>query len=111
MQTAPWLGLLPGADGQVLHSQDGGDSPLVSLFKSAAAAIVSSRACPSPVSFNLLSKQAEAAGKTYGLKKSVDYIFLYGWINITFTQFRCTLILTFFECSISIILVWDICFI
>lgn len=69
MQTAPWLGMLPGADGQVLHSQDGGDSPIVSLFKSATAAIVSSPGCPNPVSFNMLSKQAEAAGnmlhKTY----------------------------------------------
>lgn len=62
MQTAPWLGLLPGADGQVLHSQDGGDSPIVSLFKSATAAILSNPACPSATSFNTLSKQAEAAG-------------------------------------------------
>lgn len=62
MQTAPWLGLLPGADGQVLHSQDRGDSPIVSLFKSVTAAIVSKPGCPNPTSFSTLSKQAEAAG-------------------------------------------------
>lgn len=62
MQTAPWLGLLPAADGQILHSQDGGESPIVNLFKSATSAIVSSPGCPNPASFNTLSKQAEAAG-------------------------------------------------
>lgn len=62
MQTSPWLGLLPGADGQILTSQDGGDSPVVSLFKSTAAAMVSYPGCPSPTSFHILSKQAEAAG-------------------------------------------------
>jgi len=62
MQTAPWLGLLPGADGQILPSQDGGDSPVVSLFKSTAAAMVSYPGCPSPASFHIMSKQAEAAG-------------------------------------------------
>jgi cytoplasmic FMR1 interacting protein len=61
MQTAPWLGLLPGADGQILPSQDG-DSPVVSLFKSTAAAMVSYPGCPSPNSFHIMSKQAEAAG-------------------------------------------------
>ncbi|POO02956.1 Cytoplasmic FMR1-interacting protein [Trema orientale] len=65
MQTAPWLGLLPGADGQVLHSQDGGDSPIVSLFKSVTAAIVSRPGCPNPASFSTLSKQAEAADLLY----------------------------------------------
>lgn len=62
MQTAPWLGLLPAADGQILHSQDGGESPIVNLFKSATSAIVSNPGCPNPASFNTLSKQAEAAG-------------------------------------------------
>lgn len=62
MQTAPWLGLLPGAEGQVLHSQGGGDSPIVSLFKSASAAIVSNPVCQNATSFSILSKQAEAAG-------------------------------------------------
>lgn len=62
MQTAPWLGLLPGADGQTLHSQNDGDSPVVNLFKSATAAIVSNPRCPNPTSFYMMSKQAEAAG-------------------------------------------------
>lgn len=62
MQTAPWLGLHPAADGQILHSQDGGGSPLVSLFKSSIAAVVSKTGCPNPSSFLTMSKQAEAAG-------------------------------------------------
>ncbi|XP_055960933.1 protein PIR isoform X2 [Mercurialis annua] len=62
MQTAPWLGLVPAADGQILHSQEGGDSPLVSIFKSSIAAIVSNPGCPNPSSFFTMSKQAEAAG-------------------------------------------------
>ncbi|XP_021898211.1 protein PIR isoform X1 [Carica papaya] len=65
MQAAPWLGLLPGADGQILYSQDNGDSPVVSLFKSATAAIVSNPGCPSPMSFYTMSKQAEAADLLY----------------------------------------------
>jgi hypothetical protein len=65
MQTAPWLGLFPGADGQILHSQDGGDSPVVNLFKSATAAIVSNPGCPNPTSFYTMSKQAEAAGALF----------------------------------------------
>ncbi|KAJ1414662.1 Cytoplasmic FMR1-interacting [Sesbania bispinosa] len=65
MQTAPWLGLLPGADGQILTSQDGGDSPVVSLFKSTATAMVSYPGCPSPTSFHIMSKQAEAADLLY----------------------------------------------
>ncbi|GAU13588.1 hypothetical protein TSUD_346920 [Trifolium subterraneum] len=64
MQTAPWLGLLPGADGQILPSQDG-DSPVVGLFKSTAAAMVSYPGCPSPTSFHIMSKQAEAADLLY----------------------------------------------
>ncbi|WCJ43715.1 transcription activators [Euphorbia peplus] len=65
MQTAPWLGLHPAADGQILHSQDSGDSPLVSLFKSSVAAIVSNTGCPNPSSFLTMSKQAEAADLLY----------------------------------------------
>ncbi|XWS42621.1 hypothetical protein CRYUN_Cryun16bG0029500 [Craigia yunnanensis] len=65
MQTAPWLGLLPGADGQTLHSQNGGDSPVVNLFKSATATIVSNPRCPNPTSFYTMSKQAEAADLLY----------------------------------------------
>jgi len=62
MQTAPWLGLLPGGDGQIVTSQDGEHSPVVSLFKSTASAMVSYPGCPSPSSFHIMSKQAEAAG-------------------------------------------------
>ncbi|KAL4323779.1 hypothetical protein GQ457_11G006610 [Hibiscus cannabinus] len=65
MQTAPWLGLVPGADGQTLHSQNGGDSPVVNLFKSATSAIVSNPRCPNPTSFYTMSKQAEAADLLY----------------------------------------------
>ncbi|XVF57038.1 hypothetical protein PTKIN_Ptkin06aG0170800 [Pterospermum kingtungense] len=65
MQTAPWLGLLPGADGQTLHSQNDGDSPIVNLFKSATAAIVSNPRCSNPTSFYMMSKQAEAADLLY----------------------------------------------
>ncbi|XP_039043565.1 protein PIR [Hibiscus syriacus] len=65
MQTAAWLGLLPGADGQTLYSQNGGDSPVVNLFKSATAAIVSNPRCPNPTSFYTMSKQAEAADLLY----------------------------------------------
>lgn len=63
MQTAPWLGLIPGADGQILHSQEGGDSPMVTLFKSATSATVSNPNCTNPASFHTISRQAEAAGR------------------------------------------------
>lgn len=63
MQTAPWLGLIPGTDGQILQSEDAGESPLVTLFKSATAAILSdNNSCKNPTSFQTLSRQAEAAG-------------------------------------------------
>ncbi|GAV69749.1 FragX_IP domain-containing protein [Cephalotus follicularis] len=65
MQTAPWLGLLSGADGHIMHFQDGGDSPIVNLFKSATAVIVSNPGCPDPTSFCTMSKQAEAADLLY----------------------------------------------
>ncbi|KAK8541925.1 hypothetical protein V6N13_137495 [Hibiscus sabdariffa] len=65
MQTAPWLGLVPGADGQILHSQNGGDSPVVNLFKSATSAMVLNPRCPNPTSFYTMSKQAEAADLLY----------------------------------------------
>lgn len=61
MQTAPWLGLVPGADEQILNSQDGGDSPIVNLFKSAAAAVLNPEH-QYLTSFNIMSKQSEAAG-------------------------------------------------
>lgn len=65
MQIAPWLGLIPGADGQIMQSQEGGESPLVTLFKSVTAAAVSSPGCSNPSSFHTLSKQAEAADLLY----------------------------------------------
>ncbi|WVY92685.1 hypothetical protein V8G54_031773 [Vigna mungo] len=65
MQTAPWLGLLPGGDGQIVTSQDGEHSPVVSLFKSTASAMVSYPGCPSPSSFHIMAKQAEAADLLY----------------------------------------------
>ncbi|XP_077250894.1 transcription activator [Tasmannia lanceolata] len=65
MQIASWLGLVPGTDEQVEQVQDVRDSPLVSLFKSATAAIASYPRCTSPSSFFTISKQAEAAGLLY----------------------------------------------
>lgn len=62
MQTAPWLGLIPGAEGQIVNAQDG-ESPLVNLLKSATSAVVSSPGCFNPAAFYTMSKQAEAAGK------------------------------------------------
>lgn len=65
MQTAPWLGMIPGADGQIMQAQDGGVSPIVNLFKSATTAIVSNPICASPMSFHTMAKQAEAADLLY----------------------------------------------
>ncbi|XP_056165334.1 protein PIR [Syzygium oleosum] len=65
MQTAPWLGMIPGADGQIMQAQDGGVSPIVNLFKSATTAIVSNPVCASPMSFHTMAKQAEAADLLY----------------------------------------------
>lgn len=65
MQTAPWLGLTPGVDGQAMQFQDGEDSPIISLFKSLAAASVSDPSFPNSSSFRVLSRQAEAAGIIY----------------------------------------------
>uniref|UniRef100_A0A5B7BCH8 CYRIA/CYRIB Rac1 binding domain-containing protein n=1 Tax=Davidia involucrata TaxID=16924 RepID=A0A5B7BCH8_DAVIN len=65
MQTAPWLGLIPGSDGHILQCQEGVDSPVVTLFKSATAATVSNPGCPNLTSFYTISKQAEAADLLY----------------------------------------------
>lgn len=62
IQTAPWLGFLPGNDGQIKQTSSG-DSPVVNLFKSATTAITSNNNCSIPSYFNTMSKQAEAAGK------------------------------------------------
>ncbi|XP_073290091.1 protein PIR isoform X2 [Primulina huaijiensis] len=65
MLTAPWLGLIPGPDGQIVQSHDGEDSPIISLFKSVAAASVSNPSFSNPSSFRLLARQAEAADLLY----------------------------------------------
>ncbi|KAI3819039.1 hypothetical protein L1987_12861 [Smallanthus sonchifolius] len=64
MQVASWLGLIPGTDGQILQSQENGNSPVVTLFKSATAAMVSSNHV-NPAPFYTMSKQAEAADLLY----------------------------------------------
>ncbi|OAY64583.1 Protein PIR [Ananas comosus] len=64
MQTAPWLGLVPGGDGQVKQI-DSSNSPLTTLFNSATDAIVSNPTCPNPSPFLVMSKQAEAASLLY----------------------------------------------
>ncbi|KAL7586887.1 hypothetical protein Lser_V15G35727 [Lactuca serriola] len=64
MQVASWLGLIPGADGQILQTQEDGNTPVVTLFKSATAAIVSSNPV-NPTPFYTMSKQAEAADLLY----------------------------------------------
>lgn len=61
MQTAPWLGVTPGVDGQAIQFQDGEDSPIISLFKSIAVTTASNPSL-SNSSFRVLSRQAEAAG-------------------------------------------------
>lgn len=65
MQLAPWLGFIPGADGQLLLSQGEGESPMVNLLKSTTTAIVSDPNCSNPTSFYTMSKQAEAADLLY----------------------------------------------
>jgi len=78
MQLSPWLGLIPGTDGQILQSQ--GESPVVNLLKSTTAAIVSNPNCSNPSSFYTLSKQAEAAGTCAPLCKSfveLSLLFVY----------------------------------
>ncbi|XP_071922837.1 protein PIR [Coffea arabica] len=65
MQTAPWLGLIPGTDGQILQSEEAGESPIVTLFKSTSAAVLSDPGCLNPKSFQTISRQAEAADLLY----------------------------------------------
>ncbi|KAL6660319.1 hypothetical protein ACP70R_002441 [Stipagrostis hirtigluma subsp. patula] len=64
MQSAPWLGLVPGNDGQVKNA--GSDNtPFTTLLNAAANAVASSPACPNPPTFLVMSKQAEAASLLY----------------------------------------------
>ena len=71
MQLAPWLGFIPGTDGQIMLSQGDEESPLVNLLKSTTTAIVSNPNCSNPASFYTMSKQAEAAGKIKILSQSI----------------------------------------
>lgn len=64
MQTAPWLGVTPGVDGQAIQFQDGEDSPIISLFKSIVVRTASNPSL-SNSSFRVLSRQAEAADLLY----------------------------------------------
>ncbi|XP_006854249.2 protein PIR [Amborella trichopoda] len=66
LQIAPWLGLVPGNEGQVQQDlKENGNSPIISLFKSATTVIATLPSCPSPSSFLTMSKQAEAADVFY----------------------------------------------
>ncbi|KAJ0967368.1 hypothetical protein J5N97_024285 [Dioscorea zingiberensis] len=65
IQTAPWLGFVPGTDGQIKQVQGAEGSPIVHLFRTATATIVSNPTCPNPSSFLTMSKQAEAAELLY----------------------------------------------
>ncbi|XP_073001258.1 protein PIR isoform X4 [Typha latifolia] len=64
MQTAPWLGFVPGTDGQVKQI-DTVNSPFTNLFSSATNSVVSDPTYPNPSSFIIMSKQAEAASLLY----------------------------------------------
>lgn len=64
MQMAPWLGVIPGIDGQVKVAKSS-NSPIVDLFKSATTVIVRNPACTSPSCFLTMSKQAEATDILY----------------------------------------------
>lgn len=66
IQVAPWLGIIPGNDGQAqrILTEDG-ISPVVSVFNAAANAVLSHPRCLSPSSFLTMSKQAEAADSVY----------------------------------------------
>ncbi|KAM0845314.1 hypothetical protein ACQ4PT_056472 [Festuca glaucescens] len=64
MQSAPWLGLVPGNDGQVKQANSD-NTPFTTLLSSATNAVASSPACSNPSSFLVMSKQAEAASLLY----------------------------------------------
>lgn len=62
MQGAPFLGLVPGGDGQIQRvlAKDR-SSPVVNLFKQATNAVLAHPGCLDPSSFLALCKQAEVA--------------------------------------------------
>jgi cytoplasmic FMR1 interacting protein len=62
MQSAPWLGLIPGNDGQVKHAYSD-NTPFTTLLSGATNAVTSTPACPNPSTFLVMSKQAEAASE------------------------------------------------
>uniref|UniRef100_A0ACD5WRT9 Uncharacterized protein n=1 Tax=Avena sativa TaxID=4498 RepID=A0ACD5WRT9_AVESA len=64
MQSAPWLGLVPGNDGQVKYANSD-NTPFTTLLNAATNAVASSPACSNPSSFLVMSKQAEAASLLY----------------------------------------------
>ena len=66
MQAAPFLGLVPGYDGQVqrILSSDG-SSPFVNLFQRATTAVLAHPGCLEPSPFVALCKQSEAAGALF----------------------------------------------
>ncbi|KAF7045827.1 hypothetical protein CFC21_054895 [Triticum aestivum] len=64
MQSAPWLGLVPGNDGQVKHAYSD-NTPFTTLLSAATSAVASSPACANPSSYFVMSKQAEAASLLY----------------------------------------------
>lgn len=64
MQSAPWLGLVPGNDGQVKQANSD-NTPFTTLLSAATNAVASSPACSNPSSFLVMSKQAEAASLLY----------------------------------------------
>nr|CAB3497101.1 unnamed protein product [Digitaria exilis] len=64
MQSAPWLGLVPGNDGQVKHAYTD-NTPFTTLLSGATNAVTSSPACSNPSTFLVMSKQAEAASLLY----------------------------------------------
>ncbi|KAE8713220.1 Oxysterol-binding protein-related protein 1D [Hibiscus syriacus] len=86
MQTSAWLGLLSGADGQTLYSQNGGDSPVANLFKSSTAAMVSNPRCPNPASLYTMSKQAEAVDLLYMANLNTGSVLEYAFATFAFTS-------------------------
>ncbi|KAE8719238.1 Oxysterol-binding protein-related protein 2A [Hibiscus syriacus] len=86
MQTTAWLGLLSGADGQTLYSQNGGDNLVANLFKSSTAAMVSNPRCPNPASLYTMSKQAEAVDLLYMANLNTGSVLEYAFATFAFTS-------------------------
>ncbi|KAE8687346.1 Oxysterol-binding protein-related protein 2B [Hibiscus syriacus] len=80
MQTTAWLGLLPSAYGQTLYSQNGGDNPVVNLFKLATAVMVSNPRCPNPTSLYTMSKHAEVVDLLYKANLNTRSVLEYAFV-------------------------------